>query len=115
MNAKARVESMLPTPFSMGGDRVVPAGVKVWPVKGKALGRLWSGAAVTTTRPFVASNFHGMPNNNKFSRFIELNKSGKQLYLITMFGAPKIDPADDKGNLIYGFIVDSNRTTPVSA
>lgn len=111
--ANARVDLVEPKPFSAGGNRVVPAGAKVWPVKGKAFNRLWSGKPVTMQRDFVVGNFHAIPDNQKFSRFLELNKLGKQLYLITMFATPKVDPADDKGNLIYGFIVDLNRTQPV--
>jgi len=111
--ANARVESGEPKPFSAGGNRVVPAGIKVWPVKGKALNRLWSGKPVTMTRDFMAGNFHGIPDNQKFSRFLELNKLGKQFYLITMFAAPKYDPADPEGVATFGFVVDLNRTTPV--
>lgn len=104
-----------PQPFSVGTDRVIPPGVKVWPVKGKELNKLWSGAPVELNREFRASAFHSIPANNKFSRFLELNKGGKQLYLITMFPTPKRDPADAVGVMIFGFVVDLNRTTPVSA
>jgi len=109
--ANARVESNEPKPFSVGGDRIVPAGIKVWPVKGKAFGRLWSGKPVIMQRDFMAGNFHSIPDNPKFSRFIELNKVGKQFYLITMFQAPKRDPADPEGVTTFGFVVDLNRTT----
>lgn len=106
-----RVDLVEPKPFSVARAHRVPAGIKVWPVKGKALNRLWIGKPVTMQRDFVAGNFHTIPDNPKFSRFIELNKVGKQFYLITMFQAPKYDPADPAGVSTFGFVVDLNRTT----
>ena len=115
VNPGTVIASQAPQPFTTGGDRVIPSGVKVWPVKGKELHKLWSGSPVVMQRDFQASAFHGIPANNKFSRFLELNKLGKQLYLITMFPTPRRDPNDPDGVLIFGFVVDLNRTTPVSA
>lgn len=109
-SASLEIDSLVE--FSTGGTRVVVNGQKIWPVKGKTARKLWCTKPQHMTRDIAATKFVALPNNEKFSRFAELNREGRHLYLISLFPNPIHDKNDAEGVMTFGYVVDLNRTQP---
>lgn len=100
--------------FSTGGARIVQTGQKIWPVKGKDARKLWCVKPSHMTRDILATDFVALPNIEKFSRFTQLNREAKGLYLIALFPMPIRDKNDAEGVMTFGYVVDLNKTKPAT-
>lgn len=114
MEMRAGIIPATPIRPAVQSARLVPTGTKIWPLKGKNLGQLWCATGTTMQREYRTSLVQDIPDSNKFSRFIDLNKSGKTLYMATMFDVPKVDPNDVAGVLTYGFVMDLYKTSIIT-
>jgi len=92
---------------------IISENSKVWPVKSKPSKThgpvMWAIKPVHLNRNVELRAFTDVPQNAKFSRFLEMNTAKRGQYIVGMFANPIMAPGDEKDVVTIGFIFDLKR------